>query len=200
MGRKIYTKKESLQNTWKIVGLAVYLCAFLLIGSFSWKNGIIYLAYGVLLGLGIWQTMEALRWRKAHQRCVETQVPQKGWIVDCVSETITHYRGRGLRYKEHLYYLVVEMYLSGLTEPVTIRSDAYTWPVYQSLASADVNVYSSETEAGYTLDGFHYKSHESEQDILPQTLRKTLPEKEIDIEVVAILLVVMVLVILQRFY
>ena len=199
MSKKIYTKKESLQNTWKIVGLAVYLCAFLLIGSFSWKNGIIYLAYGVLLGLGIWQTMEALRWRKRHQMCVETQVPQKGWIVDCVSETVSHYRGKGLRYEEYLYYLVVEMYLPGLTEPVTIRSDAYTWPVYQALSSADVNVYSSETEEGYTLDGFHYKTHKSDQDILPQSLRKTLPYRKIDIKVAALLFTIMVIVILERF-
>lgn len=199
MSKEIYTKKESLQNTWKIVGLAVYLCAFLLIGSFSWKNGIIYLAYGVLLGLGIWQTMEALRWRKKHQMCVETQVPQKGWIVDCVSETISHYRGRGLRYEEVLYYLMVEMYLPGLAEPVTIRSDAYTWPVYQNLASADVNVYPSDTDAGYTLDGFQYKSDKSQPDILPSSLRKSLPEKKIDIWTAAFLITVLVISVTNKF-
>ena len=199
MDKKIYTKKESFRNTWMIIGLGILLLVLLWLWSVQWKNGVVFLVYGVLLGVGIWQTMESLKWRKKHQMCVETQVPQKGWIVDCVSETVMHHRGRGQRYEEYLYYLVVEMYLPGLTDPVTIRSDAYTWPVYQNLASADVNVYPSDTDAGYTLDGFQYKSDKSQPDILPSSLRKSLPEKKIDIWTAAFLITVLVISVTNKF-
>lgn len=200
MSRKIYTKKESLNNTWKIIGMAIFTTLILVIGNFSWKNGIIYLTYLIMLGLGIWQTTDALKWRKRHQTCVETQMPQKGWIVGCVSETIYHYRGRGRRYIEYVYYLDVETYLPGLTELVTIRSDAYTWPVYQALSSPEVDVYYSDTEGGYTLDGFQYKIDRSEPDILPESLRKSLPDKMVDIWVTSILFTLLVITVLYRYY
>ena len=200
MQKKIYTKKESLRNTWTIVGVGILLLLLLWLWSVHWKNGVIFLAYGVLLGLGIWQTMESMKWRKKHQHCMETQIPNKGWIVDCVSETVIHRRGRGRRYEEYLYHLIVEMYLPGSAEPVIIRSDAYTWPVYQALASADVNVYPLDTESGYILDGFRYKSDENQPDILPTSLRKSLPKKNIDIWTVAFLVTVLVISVTNKFF
>ena len=61
MDKKIYTKKESLRNTWMIIGLAILLLVLLWLWSVHWKNGVVFLVYGVLLGVGIWQTMESLK-------------------------------------------------------------------------------------------------------------------------------------------
>ena len=72
------------------------------------------------------------------------------------------------------------MYIQGLSTPVTVQSDAYPWPVYQALSSPDVDVYYSDTESGYTLDAFQYKFDKGEPDILPESLRKSLPSKEIE--------------------
>ena len=50
MRRKIYTKKESLKNTWLILGICVVLCMYFLFDSRFWENGMTYL--GLLLGVG----------------------------------------------------------------------------------------------------------------------------------------------------
>lgn len=80
----------------------------------------------------------------------------------------------------YLYYLVVEFYPQGSETPVTIRSDAYTWPVYQALSSPEVDVYKSDTESGYTLDGFQYKTDKNQPDILPESVWKALPAPDVD--------------------
>jgi len=78
------------------------------------------------------------------------------------------------------YYLVVEIYPQGSESPVTIKSDAYTWPVYQALSSPEVDVYTSDTESGYILDGFQYKTDKNEPDILPESVWKSLPAPDVD--------------------
>ena len=145
-----------------------------------------------------WQTVEAMQWRKKHQMCMETQTPQKGWIVDCDCEEIIHRTSRG-SYTEYRYYLIVEIYPQGLSTPVDIRSDAYAWPVYQALSSPEVDVYYSDTEAGYTLDGFQYKNDYSEPDILPESLRKSLSSKSVENVIFCIILFLLLLTVRYKY-
>ena len=146
----------------------------------------------------IWQTVEALQWRKRHRMCMETQSPRKGRIIDCDCEEIIHRTARG-SFTEYRYYLVVEIYPQGLSIPMDIRSDAYTWPVYQVLSSPEVDVYYSDTEAGYTLDGFQYKSDKSEPDILPESLRKSLPGSGVGSVVFCIVLFLLLLTVRYKY-
>ena len=44
------------------------------------------------------------------------------------------------------------------------------WQTTEALSSPEVDVYYSDTEAGYTLDGFQYKADSNEPDILPESL------------------------------
>jgi len=179
MHRKIYTRKESFRITWVILAGLVLLCVFGgLLPSF-WESGMLYLGLLSFLVWGTWQTAETMKWRKKHRMCMATQSPQRGRIVDCVCETTTRFNRR-VPSTEYLYYLVVEIGSNGLSIPATIRSDAYTWPVYQALTSPEVDVYDSDTESGYTLDGFQYKSDKNAPDILPESLRNSLPGRDVD--------------------
>lgn len=200
MRRKIYTRKESLKITWVILGVIVWLCALGWVAPFFWKETKMYVAVLILTGWGILHMAQALKRRKKHQMCVATQTPQKGRIVDCIGETKTrwviHLNGLAT---EYLYYLVVEMYPQGQATPVSIRSDAYTWPVYQELASTEVDIYESDTESGYTLDGFQYKSDKTEPDILPESLRKSLPGSDYD-PGASVIVVILALLMLILFY
>ena len=198
MRRKIYTKKESLKNTWVILGISVVFSLYFLFNSRYWENGMTYLALLIGAGCMIWQTVEALQWRKKHQMCMETQTPRKGWIVDCDCEVIRH-RSPRASYTEYRYYLIVEIYPQGLSTPMDIRSDAYTWPVYQALSSPEVDVYYSDTEAGYTLDGFQYKADNSEPDILPESLRKSLPGRGVGTVIFCIVLLVLLLTVRYKY-
>jgi hypothetical protein len=198
MRRKIYTKKESILFEPDILGLIVVVFFCAVMTNVDQNNGVFYLMYLILIGLWIWKTVEALHSRKKHKKCVETQIPQKGQIVDCICETIYHRRARG-SYTEYRYYLIVEMYIQGLSTPVTVQSDAYPWPVYQALSSPEVDVYYSDTESGYTLDAFQYKSDKSESDILPELLRKSLPSKGIESWFIVIIFLLMLLTVRYRY-
>ncbi|MBR6526497.1 MAG: hypothetical protein IKT45_00955 [Lachnospiraceae bacterium] len=198
MVRKIYTKKESLQKVSQLIVLTIAAVLYHVLGFQGMVDGVFYLMYLVLGGLGIWQLVEALRWRKKHRICLETQTPQKGWIVDCIGETIYH---RTIRsgYTEYRYYLLVDIYVKGLSTPITIQSDAYPRPVYQDLSSPEVDVYESDTEAGYTLDGFQYKYSADEPDILPESLRKQLPIKELDSWVFLVAFILLLLTVANKY-
>lgn len=179
MVRKIYTKKESLEKVSEIMALFVAAVLYHVLGFRGVVDGAFYLAYLILGSLGIWQLIKALRCRRKHRLCMESQTPQKGWIVDCIGEAIYHPTLRG-GYTVYRYYLLVDIHVKGLNTPITIQSDAYPRPVYQSLSSPEVDVYVSDTESGYTLDGFQYKYDSDEPDILSESLRKSLPIKELN--------------------
>ena len=181
MNKKIYTKKESFGVTWEKLGILALLCFCGFFYPFSWKKIVIcvlLLVFIVYLAWELWQTREMLQRRKKHQMCLATQTPQKGRIVDCVgTKNFWVLRGFNMAYQ---YYLVVELYPQGSETPVTIRSDAYTWPVYRALSSPEVDVYTSDTESGYTLDGFQYKTDKNAPDILPEAVWKALPAPDVD--------------------
>ena len=198
MRRKIYTKKESLQIIWSLFGMGILWGVFLLLGGYELRNGAVYLGYLILFFVGIGQAMEAMQWRKRHQECMVTQTPQKGQIVDCICETIYHRRVRG-SYTEYHYYLIVELYVQGLIMPIRIQSDAYPWPVYQTLSSPEVDVYYSDTDSGYTLDGFQYKTDKSEPDILPESLRNSLPSKGVESWVIIIIFLLLLLTVRGKY-
>ncbi len=53
-------------------------------------------------------------------------------------------------------------------------------PVYRALSSPEVDVYKSDTESGYILDGFQYKTDKNAPDILPESVWKSLPAPDVD--------------------
>ena len=181
MNKTLYTKKESFGVTWEKLGILALLCMAAFLYPSSWRKTVSVLFLLIFLGClawELWQTREVLQRRKKHQMCLTTQTPQKGRIVDCVgTKNFWILRGLNMAYQ---YYLVVEICPQGSEAPVTIRSDAYTWPVYRALSSAEVDVYTSDTESGYTLDGFQYKTDKSEPDILPESVWKALPAPDVD--------------------
>jgi len=184
MSKTIYTKKESFGITWEKLGILGILAVICVVGRglpLSWRMIVTYvvlLVFVTYLMWEIWQTREMLQRRKKHRLCLTTQTPQKGRIVDCVGKkNFWVLRGFRMAYE---YYLVVEIYPQGSESPVTIKSDAYTWPVYQALSSPEVDVYTSDTESGYILDGFQYKTDKNEPDILPESVWKSLPAPDVD--------------------
>lgn len=174
---KIYTKKEDLGNISKLIALLLAWCGAFLVANDGSRQTWLSCAAGVcIISIVIYfQARQGVRYRRNHRECVRQNTPYKGIIIDCKAEKKV-YRVRNGKNVEYSYYLIVSVQLPWDPYPVTIKSDAYTKPVYQLLASPKVDVYQSDTESGYTIDGFVYKRWANEPDILPETLRAELPD------------------------
>ena len=75
---------------------------------------------------------------------------------------------KGRTYDEYEYTLIIEVYDDMSYAPIQIRSDVYSWTVYEVLASPEVDVYPDDSGWHYTIDGFQYKEHRSDAGIFQE--------------------------------
>ena len=94
--------------------------------------------------------------------------PKKGRIISYERQTQRKMNAKGRTYDEYEYTLIIEVYDDMSYAPIQIRSDVYSWPVYEVLASPEVDVYPDDSGWHYTIDGFQYKEHRSDAGIFQE--------------------------------
>lgn len=204
MIRKIYTKQESFKNVsflilFTLIWYTTLLSSLLNRTSSSNLSLLIFLLAGLLPFITAVQNIkQTLYYRKLHRECMK-QRPQRGRITGC---TCSSYQQRGSRGRTHTYYeyfLMVEVYDAQTLIPTTIKSEAYSWPVYKVLASPEVDVYTDESGWHYVIDGFRYKKSRREPDILDECAFDRAPVQSTQRVFSVLIVVIMVLMIFRSF-
>lgn len=110
---------------------------------------------------------KAIYYRKLHRQAMN-RPPKKGRIISYERQTQRKMNAKGRTYDEYEYTLIIEVYDDMSYAPIQIRSDVYSWPVYEVLASPEVDVYPDDSGWHYTIDGFQYKEHRSDAGIFQE--------------------------------
>ncbi len=179
MRRKIWTKQESF------TGVGMELLFVLIwygaigrsLASSPGQLGLlaIFLVAGLLpLVNACSRIRRACYYRRLHRQYMQ-RPPKRGRIVSCERRDSLVRGSKGRYHTQHEYILVVELLNDGAFEPVQVRSEPYTWPVYRVLGSPEVDVYTDETGWHYILDGFRYKEHRSDPGILRESSYDRVP-------------------------
>lgn len=110
---------------------------------------------------------KAIYYRKLHRQAMN-RPPKKGRIISYERQMQRKMNAKGRTYDEYEYTLIIEVYDDMSYAPIQIRSDVYSWPVYEVLASPEVDVYPDDSGWHYTIDGFQYKEHRSDAGIFQE--------------------------------
>lgn len=110
---------------------------------------------------------KAIYYRKLHRQAMN-RPPKKGRIISYERQMQRKMNAKGRTYDEYEYTLIIEVYDDMSYAPIQIRSDVYSWPVYEVLASPEVDVYPDDSGWHYTIDGFRYKKHRSDAGIFKE--------------------------------
>ena len=119
---------------------------------------------------------KAIYYRKLHRQAMN-RPPKKGRIISYERQTQRKMNAKGRTYDEYEYTLIIEVYDDMSYAPIQIRSDVYSWPVYEVLASPEVDVYPDDSGWHYTIDGFQYKKHRSDAGIFQGNAWEKGPER-----------------------
>lgn len=171
--RKIRTKRESMDGALTMLLFFIVWFSSIIqdvLSSETPGTSILLLAVaGIIPGaLAFWEMQRAFYYRKLHRQAMN-QTPEKGRIVSYERQARKRTNSRGVVYDEYEYRLIIEIYDNISYTPRQIRSEPYSWPVYEVLASPEVDVYTDDSGWHYTIDGFQYKKHRKDEGIFKQS-------------------------------
>lgn len=177
--RKIRTKRESMDG---VITLFLFCAAWfsniiqdILYSGMSRASLLLFTAAGLIPAvITVQKIQKALYYRKLHRQAMNRR-PEKGKIISYERQIQKRTDFRGRVRNEYEYTLIIEIYDNVSYTPRQIRSEAYSWPVYEVLASPEVDVYTDDSGWHYTIDGFQYKNHRSDEGIFQQSAREREP-------------------------
>lgn len=179
--RKIRTKRESMDGAvTMLLFCAVWFSNIIqdILQSGTPRATILLFAVaGIMPGvIAIQKMQKAFYYRKLHRQAMN-RMPEKGRIISYERQIQKRMNSKGRGYDEYEYILIIEIYDNISYAPKQIRSEAYSWPVYELLASPEVDVYTDDSGWHYTIDGFQYKKHRNDEGIFKQSAWEKGPER-----------------------
>lgn len=179
--RKIRTKQESTNGA----GTLILFCGVwfsniiqqILHSGTPGASMLVFAAAGLIPAfIAVRNIEKAVYYRRLHRQAMK-RPSKKGRIISYERQTQRKMNAKGRTYDEYEYTLIIEVYDDMSYAPIQIRSDVYSWPVYEVLASPEVDVYPDDSGWHYTVDGFRYKKHRSDAGIFQENAWEKGPER-----------------------
>lgn len=175
--RKIRTAEESMEGAVMTLAFAAVWYGSLIRVAMTAKQNTIFIFFivGILpVYTGITIIRRALYYRKLHRE-YKKNPPSRGKIAGVVKELKAD-ENSNRRTRRSYYYLLIDVGYQEGFNPVRIKSDAYSFPVHEYLASPYVEVYDDKSGWHHAIDGFQLKRRKKDPGILLEN--GNVPEKE----------------------